>query len=568
MALLRFSQFAPDLTDLDTDVSAKILNVFPRADGYGPVPDIASLTTTPAACRGYFFARNTDGSITVFFGSSTDLWVLDNSSLSWTNVTAGGAGSYTPLLPGDQWTFAQDLTTVVACNIGTAPQKYVLGSSSVFANLGGSPPAASFVTVVNGFLVLSGLIGNPNRVQWSGLGQIEVWDNLNFQSNFQDLPDGGSVYQVAGSDIDGVIFQDSAIRRMVFAPGAPYTFFISRVAQDEGIFAKYSVVRAGDEVYYCSLQGFKKIPPGGYPTFIGKERIDRSFFADVDTANLQLVIGASDPRSTRVFFTYKSLAGQSGSFDKVIVYDRVLDKLSLVNFTGQYIASLAVSSNTLEGLDTIAPGIIAVTGAANNGSGAIRLAVASLQNGLTDLTAENTVEVYGVHGTTEANGNWQFTVIDPNHIDLKNSTFTNAYTSGGSIGGALDALGFSLDAVSVASLAKLSIATTTSIGYLTGDNLEATIETTESDLGGPRMFVGEGFRVFTDATSALGSMFVRNNSFSAATQTIETGMNELGICPQRAEARYMRARVRIPAGIVWTYAMGVEPINPQPAGER
>jgi hypothetical protein len=41
--------------------------------------------------------------------------------------------------------------------------------------------------------------------------------------------------------------------------------------------------------------------------------------------------------------------------------------------------------------------------------------------------------VASVQGTTEANGNWIVTVIDGTHIDLQNSTFTNAYTSGGTV---------------------------------------------------------------------------------------------------------------------------------------
>lgn len=39
--------------------------------------------------------------------------------------------------------------------------------------------------------------------------------------------------------------------------------------------------------------------------------------------------------------------------------------------------------------------------------------------------------VAGVGGTTEANGSWFVTVIDPNTIDLEGSNFQNAYTAGG-----------------------------------------------------------------------------------------------------------------------------------------
>jgi len=67
-----------------------------------------------------------------------------------------------------------------------------------------------------------------------------------------------------------------------------------------------------------------------------------------------------------------------------------------------------------------------ITGAANNGSGLIRLTLdaANYQTG-------NFVTVSGVTGTTEANGTWTITKIDATHIDLQASTFTNVYVSGG-----------------------------------------------------------------------------------------------------------------------------------------
>lgn len=69
-----------------------------------------------------------------------------------------------------------------------------------------------------------------------------------------------------------------------------------------------------------------------------------------------------------------------------------------------------------------------VTGAASHG-GLIQLttpSTASLANG-------ETISVYGVGGTTEANASWAITVIDATHIDLQNSVFTNTFTSAGTM---------------------------------------------------------------------------------------------------------------------------------------
>jgi hypothetical protein len=84
-----------------------------------------------------------------------------------------------------------------------------------------------------------------------------------------------------------------------------------------------------------------------------------------------------------------------------------------------------------------------VTGAANNGSGAIRLTF-----GTTGLTPSGSQAVGGhgmsenswgmiqeVNGTTEANGIWQFHVVDASNLDLIGSTFVNAFAAGGLYGG-------------------------------------------------------------------------------------------------------------------------------------
>ncbi len=64
----------------------------------------------------------------------------------------------------------------------------------------------------------------------------------------------------------------------------------------------------------------------------------------------------------------------------------------------------------------------------------IRLTVSST----TGMTTGDVRTVFNVGGTTEANGTWTITVIDATHIDLQGTTFTNLYTSGGSVNGKWD----------------------------------------------------------------------------------------------------------------------------------
>lgn len=71
---------------------------------------------------------------------------------------------------------------------------------------------------------------------------------------------------------------------------------------------------------------------------------------------------------------------------------------------------------------------VAISGAADNGSGAIRITATA--HGLAD---ENIVTIHDVGGCTEANDTWQIDYIDADTFDLVGSTFANAYTSGGKV---------------------------------------------------------------------------------------------------------------------------------------
>ena len=68
--------------------------------------------------------------------------------------------------------------------------------------------------------------------------------------------------------------------------------------------------------------------------------------------------------------------------------------------TGEYLLGISQTGLTLENLDTLAPGTIAIIGAANNGAGLIRITVGSAAS----LATGQVVSISGVVGrTTEAN---------------------------------------------------------------------------------------------------------------------------------------------------------------------
>src|SRR5712691_8742298 len=360
MPLIPFGEYRPDIANYQTQFAAFLSNALPRADGYGPFPDFSAYSAALAGrCRGFFKAIKSDGSIAIFAATATRLYQLNHTNFTWADGSKGGA-AYSALSATDNWQFAQFNNFVISVQANSAPQLFDLRSSVAFDDLAGSPPQARYISVVGRFIVLSGLLSNPYRVQWSGLNDVTQWTSGVNSSDYQDFPDGGIVRGVAGGEF-GVIFQETAMRRMVYAPGSPVIFNIERITEDKGLVAPYSLIRAADKIFFLAPQGFQGMVSTGAPSPIGKERFDRTFFADYDSGSIQLIIGAADPEQTRVYWAYKSQSGTTGQFDKVLCYDYALDRASIVTMSGEYLASLARPGVTLESLDSISGSIDALT---------------------------------------------------------------------------------------------------------------------------------------------------------------------------------------------------------------
>lgn len=555
MAVIPFGEYRPDVSDRNASYTQSVSNVLPRTDGYGPVQKLEAYTASLAsACRGYFFARNADRSVTIFAGTDTKLYVLDNTTLTWTDVSLG-AGTYANLDSNRNWRFCQFNNYVFATQRNVVLQRYDLTSSSAFANAPGSPPQAGYIAVVNRFLVLCDLLSNAYRIQWSGLNDTTNWTRGTNYSDYQDLPSGGVPLAIVGGEL-GIILQDTEIRRMIFNAGSEIVFQIDRLAEKLGITAAESVTTANNKIYANTTRGFIEMTVDGQIREIGEERVNRTFANIADTGKPQYIQAVADPTSGVVLWSYPLASSGASQFDALLAYSYVIDKWAPITQAGHYMATMSRPGLTLEGLDALAPGAITISGAANNGSGLIRLTVSSTSG----WTTGDVKTVSAVGGVTAANGTWTITVIDATHIDLQGSTFAGVYTSGGVVGGSLDALAFSLDAVSSATLPALSLCSTTdAVGFFTGLPMEATLETPEQELEqGYRVDVN-ALRPITDADSVYASLGKREKLSGAASYGAEEASDDDGNCPILENTRLARGKVRIPADANWTFATGIEP---------
>lgn len=99
-----------------------------------------------------------------------------------------------------------------------------------------------------------------------------------------------------------------------------------------------------------------------------------------------------------------------------------------------------------------------------------------------------------------------------------------------------------------------------------GSNLAARVETGETDAGGRRVFV-TGIRPLTDAASVTAAVGYRDGFSGSVAYTTGTALEGTGLCPQRINTRYARARMDIPAGATWSYLQGADVVL-KPSGRR
>lgn len=569
MPRIPFGEWRPDVADQNEAFTRVLQNVVPRADGYGPFKDIAEFTDAlPADCRGYFVAYATDSTVRLFAGTADRLYLLDNTTLAWTDVSKG-ATTYSALASDSNWMFAQFGSVVVATQRNTVMQAFTIGSSTAFADLAGSPPQAGYIAVIGPFLVACDLLSTPYRVHWSALNNITIWSSGNTYAGYQDVPDGGRVRSVCemGADV-GLACQDNGARRMAWVPGSDTVWQIDRIPDCPGILAPYSLVTTQGGSYYFSTRGFVRVDPTGAVTPIGEERVNRTVLGQhgnsvlervtdlaYDPAYSRLFVGAVDPQTSTILWAYKTEETSEEVFTRGIVYHTTLQRWAPISLTGQFIGSVARPGITVEGLDYVAPGAITITGAASNGSGLVRITVGSTST----LTTGDVKTIAGVGGTTEANGTWTITVINGTTFDLQGSTFANAYTSGGVVAGSIDAMTFPWDDYSSASLPTISAFNTDGeLGFFAGATLEATLESAEQSIEGSRLIIN-GIWPATDADTVYGRVVTRAKLHGTDTEGTENAINDDGFVPLLSEGRYVRGRVRIPAGTTWTYASGFNP---------
>jgi len=346
------AEFRPDIADINGSFSDEICNVLPADGSYIPMPSFSPLTMPlPDAPLGGVSVRGRDGNVATFAGTRSKLYQLDNTNLSWVDVSQSGT-SYSANEEA-RWSFAAFGSFIIAVNKNDAPQVLQLGVDQHFRDLGGAPPRAGLVKIWGDFVCLMQLPDNPGRVHWSGLNDAEWWSVGSRNCDFQDFADGGLV-QGSTETTNPLIFLQSAIYQAAFVPGSDIVFSFQKLHEKRGVSVPLSIATRGATAFYADEGGFFQISSNGSLMAIGFENVDRTIFSRLKAVEGSMM-AAIDPIHPRVYWAV-DMQGR-GFFTDMLVYDWGLERWSriMVNITA--VMSVHNAGTTLEGLDLIASGL-------------------------------------------------------------------------------------------------------------------------------------------------------------------------------------------------------------------
>ena len=284
---------------------------------------------------------------------------LTNVSSDTTRLTTTDFSGGTPLTgdSDDYCTFTQFGEYVIFSNGVDQPQYYLMGTSSVFANLSTiatANPIFRCSGVVRDFLVAGNISGATNRIQWSGINDITEWTSGISQSDSQDLPgSGGQIVAITSGEV-GYVFRQNQIIRMDYV-GGNTVFRLSVISPNRGAMYGRTVCQDNRQIFFYADDGFYQIN-GDQIIPIGVEKVNRFFDLNLNKAFSDRICAAVDPFNQLAMWLYPSTANATnttGICDKIIIYNYATQKWSLADASASTIFSQFVGAFTVELMDII-----------------------------------------------------------------------------------------------------------------------------------------------------------------------------------------------------------------------
>lgn len=605
MPIIPVSEWAPDASDFKNPGSVLIKNALPGVNSYKPMPQCAVITDAlDARCRGAIEALDKDSVVYQYAGDAAKLYELSGSS--WQDVSNGGGYS-----TGSEevWEFARWKEKILATNFTDNPQQITFGGTA-FSNLTTDfrcrhvAVIGDFVVVGNTFDATDGTV--RDRFRWSALDDETDWTvSATTMSGYVDLKSGGGIQKIVGGEF-GLIVSERSTFRVTFV-GSPTVFQIDEALPGVGALAPGFVTRIGESVYFLSEHGFVAISGGQSVNFIGAGKVDEFMLSDLDMDNLHRVSSVADPKGGRIYWAYPGSGNTSGRPNKIIVYDRKLNKWSLIEHELEFIWRSSAIGTTLDALDDYMLGTELVstgdfasdtnwtkgTGWTISGGTATHAAgTASEISQSIALVEDNYYRVeFDVTGRTAGSvtpelGATAGTAISADDTDIKETIRAGAdsdiaFSCSSDFDGSIDNVSVKeindMDELIVpldssqwkGGSPQLGLFTTDfKAATFTGTPMTATVETKEVELYPGRRTQLNAFRPLVDGGTVSARVKHRNSQSDAESVTASLSPTSSGRVTKRVNARYHRFELTCSGSFTDIIGVQVEPEEGRKEGRR
>ena len=351
--MIPFGKWQPDATFYNQQALVTASGVLPSADGYRPYPSLSPFTDAlPARVRGAIMVRGGDGTLAVFAGTAATLQKYNKSSTGWDDISDTTYSND----PDSYWSMAQFGTKVLMTNGIDSLREYDFTTSPSTASIvSGSPPVATGIIVVKDHVVLLGLDGEENALQWSAINDYTGWTIGTNLCDKQVFPDGGRIIGGVGGEY-GVIFQERKIRLMRQAPGSPEIFQFEDLETSRGCAAPRSIVPVGGSVFFLANDGFYVVT-GNAARAISDEVVWRWFQDNAYSSMISRVVGGVSYQRKLVKWAFISNDASSSDIenyvsDRILIYHWPTGRWSYSNERATSFVDANIGHITLEELDS------------------------------------------------------------------------------------------------------------------------------------------------------------------------------------------------------------------------
>jgi hypothetical protein len=342
--LQKFGEWLPDRPPYEAGGASVIKNAIPVGQDYVPFREPSVATNgLGAPCRGAISMKASDGIVYTFAGTDTGLWL--RNGLAWTDVSK--AGGYTGTF-ASRWRFVQYGNYVICTNGVNTPQYYLIGTSTDFADVTGAP-ICKFLSVINNFIVASGIVADPSLIEWSALDNPLDWTaSAATQSDSQSFYEVGQTTAVTGGQNSGVVIGTTGIGLMEYV-GPPFIFTFRLVEPNMGSRHAGSVISYSNGVFYLAEDGFKFFN-GAASLPIGYDKVDNWFIQNADLSNISSMSTAFDGRTNTIAWGVPS--SDANICSKVLIYSPSAQRFSYVETSAQQIMPVLTESVNVDDLTT------------------------------------------------------------------------------------------------------------------------------------------------------------------------------------------------------------------------